>query len=119
MIETLASPRIQERVIKALSIRQPFANRIAEGEKTIEYRTWKTPYRGPLLIVSSKRPKIEPVGCAVAIVRLSDIQPSLEYDDLFEWMLADVERIEPFPVKGRLGLYDVTLPDSMLIASTA
>ncbi len=47
--------------MKALSAKQPWANLIAAGEKTIETRTWATRYRGPLLIVSSRRPRIEPV----------------------------------------------------------
>lgn len=41
----------------ALSVRQPWADRIARGIKTIELRTWRTNYRGPLLIcAASKRP---------------------------------------------------------------
>lgn len=41
--------------MKALSIRQPWASLIAEGYKTIELRTWKTNYRGPLAIHASKQ----------------------------------------------------------------
>lgn len=42
--------------MKAISIKQPWAKFIAQGFKTIEVRTWQTRYRGPLLIVSSKKP---------------------------------------------------------------
>lgn len=42
--------------MKAISIKQPWAALIAAGKKTIEVRSWKTDYRGPLLIVSSQRP---------------------------------------------------------------
>lgn len=42
--------------MKALSIKQPWANLIVTGKKTIETRTRNTKYRGPLLIVSSKIP---------------------------------------------------------------
>jgi hypothetical protein len=35
---------------KALTIRQPWAWLIVSGQKDIENRTWKTNYRGPLLI---------------------------------------------------------------------
>jgi hypothetical protein len=35
---------------KALTIRQPWAWLIISGHKDIENRTWKTNYRGPLLI---------------------------------------------------------------------
>ncbi len=58
--------------MKALSVQQPWANMIASGLKTIETRKWWTPYRGDLLICSSKRPAIEPAGAAICIVRLVD-----------------------------------------------
>ncbi len=40
--------------MKALSIKQPWAAAIATGLKTIETRTWKTKYRGPILIVAGR-----------------------------------------------------------------
>ncbi|KVZ27004.1 hypothetical protein WL14_00740 [Burkholderia cepacia] len=40
--------------MKALSIRQPWAHLIVSGYKDIENRTWRTSYRGPLLIHASK-----------------------------------------------------------------
>ena len=40
-------------IVKALSIKQPWAGMIACGAKPIEYRSWKTPYRGDLLICAS------------------------------------------------------------------
>jgi len=36
--------------MKVLTIKQPFATLIAEGLKEYEFRTWKTSYRGELLI---------------------------------------------------------------------
>ena len=39
--------------MKVLTIKQPFASLIAEGYKEYEFRTWKTKYRGPLLIHAS------------------------------------------------------------------
>ena len=36
--------------IRVLSMRQPWAWLVAAGYKTIETRTWRTNYRGPLLI---------------------------------------------------------------------
>ena len=39
--------------MKALSVRQPWAHLIANGEKTIEVRSWQTDYRGKLLICTS------------------------------------------------------------------
>jgi hypothetical protein len=103
--------------VKALSIKQPWANMICSGEKTIETRLWHTPYRGELLIVSSKRPAIPPNGYALAVARLVDCRPmQLDdesaaccdlYDGAYSWVLADVQPIELIPVRGQLGLYDV------------
>jgi len=43
-------------MMKALSVKQPWAGMIAAGLKTIETRTWATGYRGPILLVASKKP---------------------------------------------------------------
>lgn len=106
--------------MKALSVKQPWANMIASGEKTIETRKWYTDYRGPLLIVSSKIPRIEPAGCAVAVAMLVECRPMTSkdetkaccerYPNAFSWVLENVKKIDPLPVKGQLGIYDVNYP---------
>lgn len=106
--------------MKAISIKQPWANLIASGEKTIETRTWKTSYRGPLLIVSSKTPDIAPAGQALAIATLIDCRPMSILDEpaahcskyigAFSWVLESIRKIEPFPVLGQPGLFDVSMP---------
>lgn len=106
--------------MKALSVRQPWANMIASGKKTIETRKWPTEYRGDLLIVSSKTPPIPPAGYALAVVRLADCRPMTRadeeaaccpgYPNAYAWVLEDVRAIQPFPVRGRLGIYDVEMP---------
>jgi ASCH domain len=106
-------------LLKALSVKQPWANLIVNGSKTIETRKWYTPYRGDLLIVTSKNPPIHPAGCAVAIVRLVDCRPMAQQDERFalcdlyvgaySWLLTDVRPIDPVPVTGALGLFDVDL----------
>lgn len=113
--------------MKALSIKQPWANMIVAGEKTIETRTWCTDYRGLLLIVSSKAPRIEPAGYALAIGKLIDCRPMTKIDEeeacceiypsAYAWVLTNIKRIEPFPVKGKLGLYEVNFifEDSFLL----
>lgn len=40
--------------VKALTLTQPWATLVALGEKEIETRSWRTHYRGPLLIHASK-----------------------------------------------------------------
>ena len=42
--------------MKALSITEPYASLIADGVKHIETRSWKTKYRGPILIHASSTP---------------------------------------------------------------
>jgi predicted transcriptional regulator len=45
--------------MKCLSLKQPFADLLALGEKTIELRKWNTKYRGKFLIHASKNIDIE------------------------------------------------------------
>ena len=40
--------------MKVITIKQPFASLIAEGIKEYEFRTWKTKYRGEILIHAGK-----------------------------------------------------------------
>ena len=106
--------------MKALSVRQPWASLIARGIKTIETRTWPTRYRGELLVVSTARPAIHPCGQALCVARLFDCRPMRkgdwlaahcpEYHGAYAWVLDGVKPISPFPVKGRLGIYDIDLP---------
>jgi hypothetical protein len=56
-------------VIRALTIRQPWAAAIAHGDKRIENRTWPTQYRGPLLIHAGAAPDPSPGPLAAAAVR--------------------------------------------------
>jgi len=98
--------------MKVLSIKQPFANLIADGFKTIETRMWRTNYRGDLLICSSLTayknyqsaflipenistelirlynlkgeyfPPVNPLGCAVCIANLFHIRKMKVADEL-------------------------------------
>jgi hypothetical protein len=111
-------------VMKALSVKQPWANMIANGEKAIETRTWSTDYRGDLLIVSSRKPDIPPAGYALAVVRVVDCRRMTKMDEsaarcpiypgAYAWVLDSVRKVNPFPVKGRLGVFDVGVPVSNL-----
>ena len=42
--------------MKSLSLKQPFAELILQGKKTIELRKWNTNFRGEFLIHASKTP---------------------------------------------------------------
>ena len=45
--------------MKCLSLKQPFADLLALGEKTVELRKWNTKFRGKFLIHASKNMDIE------------------------------------------------------------
>ena len=107
-------------IYKALSLKQPWANLVAEGKKTIETRIWKTNYRGDLVICSSQNPKIEPYGKALSIVELYDIRPMTKkdeknaciklYEGAYSWFLQNLRPISPpIPIKGSLGIFDLKL----------
>ena len=102
--------------MRALSLRQPWASLIADGRKTIETRTWRTRYRGPLAIHASAHPCEDlPTGGIVAVAWLYDCRPMTDddeaqacialYDHAYAWLLADVQPVELIRCKGRLGLW--------------
>ena len=82
--------------MKVITIKQPFASLIAEGLKEYEFRTWKTNYRGDILIHAGKSVDKEamkrfkhlnleyPLGCIIAKVTLSDC---VEVNDEFKGKL--------------------------------
>lgn len=107
-------------IYKALSVKQPWANLIASGKKTIETRTWRTNYRGLILICSSKNPPTpEPAGCVVAMAELYDCRILSNRDEKaaccdcsyggYAWMLRNIQRVKPVPVKGELGIFTVDI----------
>lgn len=101
--------------MKALSVKQPWASLIASGKKTIETRTRSTSHRGPLLICATK-----PDGMARCIVDIIDCRPMRAgdwkgaccepYPNAWGWIIGSVTPIEPFPVRGQLGLFDAAEP---------
>ena len=42
--------------MKALSLKQPFAELVVSGKKTIELRRWNTKFRGKFFVHASKKP---------------------------------------------------------------
>jgi hypothetical protein len=123
--------------MKALSIKQPLAELILQGRKTIEIRSWNTRYRGYFLIHASKKPDIEAIkvfdfdlerllcGYILGYAKLSDV---IIYNSEKEFMkdkdkhlsihgktkypaygfiFKDIHRIEPIKYKGKLGFFEV------------
>jgi CheY-like chemotaxis protein len=107
-------------VTRAVTIRQPEVTRLAAGEVRIEVKTWRTEYRGEILLVSALTPWIEPAGYAIAIGRLVDCRPMTRADELDAgkrryanaqaWVFADVKPIRIFPVKIGRNVFDVLIP---------
>jgi hypothetical protein len=126
--------------IKALSVRQPWANLIIEGRKTMDLRTWSTTHRGPLAIYASLEVEKEAcklhgvdvktltTGAVIGMVDLTDVLPLTKksYDEsqkkhlagrnyregLYGWVVKNPRPLDPPQVaRGRLHLFDVTVAD--------
>jgi hypothetical protein len=125
--------------MKALSFRQPRAEQIIQGRKTVDVRTWHVNYRGPLVVhASSARrdvrcralgfdPDALAYGALIGEVGLVDIEPvdANSYERLrnahllqaaypgepcYAWHLANPQRYEaPIPYRGRMSLFNVEL----------
>ncbi len=106
--------------MKALSIHPYYALGIFFLEKTVENRTWTTNYRGDILICSTVKKFTDTIpGHALCIVTLKDIVPMKKehlkaadmYEDQYDpnsyaWLLENVRVIKPFPIKGKLSLWE-------------
>lgn len=104
--------------MKYLSIKQPYSSLIAEGDKKYEIRSWRTNYRGAIVICASQRPSVDdlPTGMAICVVDLIDV---IEFKksharkahvtwrpDHHSWVLSNPRLIESFKIKGQLGLFE-------------
>ncbi|MBE3109345.1 MAG: ASCH domain-containing protein [Acidobacteria bacterium] len=108
--------------MKALSMVAPYGQLIRDGKKTIETRTWKPPYLGPVLFVCSKTVPCPEAGMALCVADVTGFRKMIEADEVraccltygmaWSWFLSNVRRVKPFPVRGWLGLFDV--PDELI-----
>jgi hypothetical protein len=164
--------------VRALTLTQPWATAVATGIKRVETRSWRSNYRGPLLICSGSglgpaggarglehkvcetlrewfpisaqhleagRPieELFPLGKALAVCMLVAVRPTLprawtredvarhygrqqiELGDFtpgrYAWIVRDVRRIAPTPVKGRQRLWkpDLEAPDLAMALAAA
>ena len=119
-------------VTKALAIREPWATLIGSSRKLVECRTWRTHYRGPLVIVASskvaldacRRYRVEPQPSTLAaLVVLVDVRPwrrgdarracmppvpEWHLDDYLAWALADARPLRRVPfLRSRLGVFEL------------
>ena len=106
--------------MKALSIKQPWASFIIDGFKDVENRTWRTSYRGPLLIHASKtwdkecdyiRPQGFDYGFLIGEVELVDCvtsSKSVWFEGPYGFVLENpIEWKKPIPYRGRLNIFNV------------
>ena len=70
--------------MKVITIRQPWATLIAEGIKKYEFRSWKTNYRGKILIHA---------GASIDKEEMKKFK-NLEYDFPIKRIIAEVEIID-------------------------
>lgn len=112
--------------MKTLTIAQPWAWAIATGHKSVENRSWRTRYRGPLLIHAAQStnrlhyshlfanlPENLDFGAIIAEVQLVDCIPASECHLPFAegpwcWIFRNPRRIMPIPCRGQLSLWDAS-----------
>jgi len=116
--------------MKALSLKQPYAELILQGKKTIELRKWNTKFRGVFLIHASKGPDKEamerfgfsslPTGAILGKAELVDVKRYASEEEhkadkekhlasstwgKYGFVLRNAERLKETPCKGALGFW--------------
>lgn len=117
---------LQADTLRALSIQQPWVERILTGQKNIEYRSFRTREAGPLLLHASgtRVPEnFEAVGmesqidrlpyrALVGVVDVVDVVPIEGEEKLYGWLLAHPRRFKkPIPYSGAAGIFRVPLAE--------
>jgi len=120
--------------MKTLSLKQPFAELVVSGKKTIELRKWNTKFRGKFLIHASKTPDSQamkefgfrdlPTGAIVGEAELIKVKhyknkkENLRDKEFhlansgwgnYGFILKNAKRIEPIPAKGMLGFWEFNI----------
>lgn len=123
--------------MKALTVKQPWATLISEGIKKYEFRSWKTNYRGKILIHAGagidkeklkefKKLNLEfPKKRIVAVAEIEDCleltdelndkiikEKNIAYGNKkrtgYAWKLKNIKKINnPKEINGKLGLWNV------------
>ncbi len=118
--------------MKALSMKQPWAELVLQGKKKIELRKWGTNFRGRFLIHASKNPDEEamkefgfenlPCGFIVGEAELVDVVDYKKNKEKFKedkelhladeswgnfgFILKNVKKLPQLACKGSLGFWD-------------
>jgi len=117
--------------MRALSLKQPWAQLVVDGRKKIELRKWNTNFRGRFLIHASKVPDFDamkrfgfdnlPLGQIVGKANLVEVKHYLKKSEFkddknlhlatsdwgeYGFMLDNIEKVKPIEAKGQLGFWD-------------
>lgn len=117
--------------MKALSLKQPYAELIVSGKKKIELRNWNTKFRGEFFVHASKNVDKDamkkfgfielPVGCIVGKAKLIEVKhytsreehtkdKALHLADSswgnYGFILEDTERVESIKCNGKLNFWE-------------
>ena len=117
--------------MKVLSLKQPYAELVVSGRKTIEVRKWNTKFRGRFLVHASRIPdskamkrfgfKELPTGCIIGEATLIDVKHYSNDNELkkdsskhlangdwgdYGFILKDAKRIKPIPARGNLNFWE-------------
>jgi len=125
--------------MKALSLRQPYAELIVSGKKTIEVRNWNTNFRGEFLVHASKqvmtddckKQKLDPnnitTGAVVGKATLTNVKKyetreefEKDYDKhkasksffkkpCYGFILKNAKRMDSIPARGSLSFFEFDL----------
>lgn len=118
--------------MKVLCVKQPWAWLIVNGHKDIENRTWKTNYRGNILIHAGKKvdldgeiylheefpdmprkfaTQMERGGIVgqVEIVDCVKFSPSAWFSGPYGFVLRNAKPLKFIPLKGQLGLFEYVM----------
>lgn len=123
--------------MKIITLKQPWATLVAEGIKNIEFRSWKTNYRGKILIHAGigidkeAMKKYEylgfeyPTGYIIAeteiidclylddelneyIISQNNIAYGSKYRTGYAWILSNTKKINSnIKIKGQLGIWNI------------
>lgn len=122
--------------MKALTIKEPWASLIVNGYKKYEFRSWKTNYRGKILIHAGMSIEKDMLGNIKdynieinkgAIIGEADLADCILVNEEFDeelrnideivygnnhinnyaWKLENIKKYDkPIPIKGKLGLWN-------------
>lgn len=137
-------PEIHDRW-PALTVKQPYANElvnviyehegISYASKSIEVRSKYTPFRGDIMICSSKNPVLPGMesGVTIGLVELYDIKKVSDFTNEdweqtrippekrkhitkgYGWLMRNPRRVIEFPIHGQLGIYNLVYSKGIII----